>query len=512
MWPKVKALHHARVRTTPKTLANHKSNVRAALLWFANEAGVPKVGVRLTAEWAGLRSGMPDQHRRKVLYAPFRYWSAQGLVPADITEAALDGYMRYRAETTRLAANDAARRKIARAWNAGVGTIDGWPAIRLMEPPCKVLTTPAWDEFPERLRQEIETYLAGLTKIWRGANGKRIRPCKPVTIRTRLAELQAFARMAVRLGVDPTKLTSLSALLDPDLVEKVLDAYWNKDEEAPRIYVVSLAWKLLSVVRETKCLGEDGLERLDELRATLAFNHKGGMTDKNLELIRQVLTDDVWDEVINLPTDMMKQSHLRRDQSQIKAAVIAQLATAIAILCVAPVRLKNLASIKLGQNLIKPGGSHSPNWLVFPDYDVKNRVKLEFPLDEELSALIDEYLHQFRPTLMRGHREEWLFPGLSGGTKTRRTLSLQVTQRIQRATGLRITVHQFRHAAGAIYLRQHPGDYVTVQLLLGHISVQTTTKFYIGLSSLYASEMFGRIIRSRINRDRDNEDPRYRDN
>jgi hypothetical protein len=40
----VRQLHHARVRVTAKTFANHKSNVRAALRWFCNEHGVPQMG------------------------------------------------------------------------------------------------------------------------------------------------------------------------------------------------------------------------------------------------------------------------------------------------------------------------------------------------------------------------------------------------------------------------------------------------------------------------------------
>ena len=51
------------------------------------------------------------------------------------------------------------------------------------------------------------------------------------------------------------------------------------------------------------------------------------------------------------------------------------------MLTVAPVRLANLAAIRLGINLIKPGGPHSNYWLTFPDYDVKNRVTLEYPLE-----------------------------------------------------------------------------------------------------------------------------------
>jgi hypothetical protein len=35
-------LHYARVEVTAKTLANHRSNVRAALRWFGEEQGVPQ--------------------------------------------------------------------------------------------------------------------------------------------------------------------------------------------------------------------------------------------------------------------------------------------------------------------------------------------------------------------------------------------------------------------------------------------------------------------------------------
>src|SRR5450432_631520 len=55
VWPSVGQLHHARVGVTAKTLANHKSNVRAALRWFGKEHDVPQRGVRLSAEWARFR-------------------------------------------------------------------------------------------------------------------------------------------------------------------------------------------------------------------------------------------------------------------------------------------------------------------------------------------------------------------------------------------------------------------------------------------------------------------------
>jgi hypothetical protein len=79
-------LHHAVVGLNPKTLANHKANVRAALRWFGKEEDVPSRGLPLDGEWQVLRQQLTDR-------------------------------MRYRAQTTALATDAAARRAITRAWN-----------------------------------------------------------------------------------------------------------------------------------------------------------------------------------------------------------------------------------------------------------------------------------------------------------------------------------------------------------------------------------------------------------
>jgi integrase len=194
----------------------------------------------------------------------------------------------------------------------------------------------------------------------------------------------------------------------------------------------------------------------------------------------------------------MRQARADQAHAPVKSAVTAQLAVAIAILSFAPVRLDNLVSIELGKNLIKPGGPDSPFWLTFPHYDVKNRVNLDFTFDENLTELINEYIHEFRPTLVRGSNAAWLFPGVAAKPKTANMFSTQIKERIQKATGVRITVHQFRHACAAIYLKHNPGHYETVKRLLGHLNVQTTINFYCGLETTQANEAFGKIIRQHI--------------
>ena len=202
---------------------------------------------------------------------------------------------------------------------------------------------------------------------------------------------------------------------------------------------------------------------------------KRSLTPKNLQLIRQVLTDGVWSEVVSLPKVLMRQARLAKDHAPIKAAVSAQLAVAVAILTFAPVRLANLVSIELGQNLIKPGGPNSPYWLVFPQYDVKNRVDLNFKFDQPLTDLLT---NMFRNSGRRCFAERippGYFPANAMRPRTNLGFSHQITMRIEKAIGLRITVHQFRHAAATIYLKHRPGDYETVRRLLGHRNIMTTT-------------------------------------
>jgi integrase len=285
--------------------------------------------------------------------------------------------------------------------------------------------------------------------------------------------------------------------LPPAIVEQVIEAYWKKNGEEPKVFTIELGSKLLRVARAIG-LDPKAVERLDEIRATLEDHRGGALTKKNLDLIRLVLTDGIWSEVVSLPKLLMHEARSSKDQAPVKAAVTAQIAVAIAILTFAPIRLGNLDQIEIGQNLIKPGGSNSPYWLVFERYDVKNRVDLNFDFDEDVTALIDEYVHEFRPVLLRGANAPWLFPGQAGKPKRAGEFSNQITRRITKATGLRITVHQFRHAAAAIYLKYHPGEYETVRRLLGHTSIQTTINFYCGLQTTEATRQFAGVVREHL--------------
>jgi integrase len=490
----ISLLHHANSGVAWKTLANHKANAKAALFWFREEEGLPPRGAPLQPEWRKLRRRIKDQSHQAKLSGLIRYCSLKGIKSADVNEPVINAYMAYRKETTALAVDNKARRAIARAWNVS-RVIEDWPQQELIEPPLKPKEGPRWQDFPQQIQNELESHLKFLTTHRRSRDGKRLRPCKPLTLRTRRTDLISFSKKAVRLGVPIETLSSLSVLLAPEIVDKVLDAEWEQNGSEPKTSTIDLSKKLVAVARSTGCLTNEQLGQLDDKRAALEQYRKEGLTPKNLKLIRQVLNSEVWARVINCPDDLMRRARSLKDQAPVKAAVTAQIAAAVAILTSAPLRAGNLASIRLGENLIKSGGPDAPYLLVFPHFDVKNRVDLEFELDEFVTAVIDEYVHDYRPILMRGRTEDWLFPSETGGFKDAHFLGIQVTERIQKVTGVRITLHQYRHAAAAVYLKEHPGDYETVRRFLGHRNIRTTINFYCGLETTQATRLLGDVVR-----------------
>lgn len=488
----------ARLHATPlgmsaKTLANHKGNAKAALLWLAKERGIPRYGAQLTPEWERLQRSIEVDLVRWRLSALMRFCSANAIAPQDVNEQVIDRYSAY-CEAATKPLTSASRRLLAKAWASAADQVPDWPKAKLLAPPPRSTIVVPWHAFPAGLRHDVERYLESLTRIRRNAAGQRIRPLKETTRRTRLAELQAAARMAVGQGVAIETINSLSSLIVPPVARIILDAYWQSNGDHPKTFTINLAARFVSLAKETKCLDDADVVALEDMRHALEEHRRVGLTDKNVALIRRVLSPGVWANVINLPRAMMIEARKRQHDSLIRSAVTAQLAVAIAILTAAPVRLTNLTSIRLDHNLAKLDGPDSDYWLEFPGYDVKNRIDLRYPLPGFVTEIIDEYVHNFRPQLLRGRNEDWLFPGQRAGAKGKISFSGQITKRIQKLLGLRITVHQFRHAAGAIILKHRPGEYELVRLLLGHKNVSTTINSYIGLETTHASEVFGGMI------------------
>jgi hypothetical protein len=499
------ALHHVPVDWATKTLANTKSAAKAALLWFRKEQHLPAHGIPLSPGWSRLYSQLSDRSTRYRLAPLMRFCSASRIEPEGMDEAVLDRFLAYREKTSNRKADLAARRIIAKLWNNCVGAVEGWPPIKLAEPPVQRKGGLAFEDFPPGWQADVNSYLDGLKRVRRLSNGDRRQPCKESTIINRNRELVAAANMAVKRGVLVESLTCLADMLEPKVANTILEGYWKQNGDVPAAFTINLAARFVSVAHQTRGISAEVIRELGDLRYALEQHRDEGMTEKNLAVVRLVLTPGIWKRIVKLPEQLMAEARALRRTRPIQAGLLAQIAIAIAILTVAPVRLGNLAAIRLGENLNKPGGPDTDYWLTFRKYDVKNRRSLQFRLDSTVTKLIEEYIFDFRPALLRGQNHDWLFPGRSTDHKEKISFSTQIVERVEKATGLRITIHQYRHAGAAVILKHRPGEFELVRMLLGHKSIETTKCFYIDLETVMANEIFTDLIRQRIEADEESD-------
>jgi hypothetical protein len=259
---KVNLLHHADCAVEWKTLANHKANAKAALFWFRGEQGLAPRGTPLKPEWQQLRRRLKNPSRLAKLSGLIRYCSLKDIAPSAVDEAVVEAYMAYRKETTALAVDTKARRAIARAWNES-RIIEGWPQQQLIEPSLKAKEGPHWEDFPQQLKADVAAHLKFLATHRRGQSGKHLRPCKASTLHTRRTDLVSFAKKAVRLGTPMEELSSLSVLLAPELVDRILDKEWEDNGDEPKTSTIDLAKKLVAVARSANCLTKEQLAQLE---------------------------------------------------------------------------------------------------------------------------------------------------------------------------------------------------------------------------------------------------------
>ena len=67
----------------------------------------------------------------------------------------------------------------------------------------------------------------------------------------------------------------------------------------------------------------------------------------------------------------------------------------------------------------------------------------------------------------------------------------------ERYLGVRLTPHKFRHVAGALHLRDNPGQHEVVRRLLGHKNLNTTVNFYAGMEQSAATRHYSATIEAR---------------
>lgn len=203
------------------------------------------------------------------------------------------------------------------------------------------------------------------------------------------------------------------------------------------------------------------------------------------------------DELTALGERLMEEAETASERSATRRAVAYRDGLMIALLAYRPIRLKNLAMMRLGGHLVKVSGCWQ---ILFPAEETKSHVPYEAVLPSALTPRLERYLDAHRPVLMRpkqADNQENALPAYpecdalwvsERGTQLNSdVLAKRIAAHTKAAFGQSVSPHLFRDAAATSIAVDNPKHIGDASLVLGHADHRMTEKPYNHARSLEAS-------------------------
>jgi hypothetical protein len=171
---------------------------------------------------------------------------------------------------------------------------------------------------------------------------------------------------------------------------------------------------------------------------------------------------------------------------------------ALAFLALRPIRLKNLASIEIGQHMIWS----DQRWTChFPASETKERRDLRFylPEDEAFTWALSLYLTKYRPLLLQDPAQSLrpsgpLWVSLRKTRQSGQSIYWNTCRLSEAILGVRINPHLNRDCAASALSSDAPDYILAAARILGHSSLTTTIGHYEQSSMLAAGSRLTEFI------------------
>jgi len=444
---------------TPAAASMTKSrwaNVRALLTAALDLTGAKVVRqspiVGLTPSWVSLRNRVGDPYARSRLSRFLAYVSAKGVEPDQVNDRTVADFEETLKRNSLLEHQRRIIRDLIREWNRCAESIEGWPATRLTVPNRRRDYALPASAYSPSFGADLDAYLDHQVRgDLFGGTGRG--PASPVTVRGLRLQLLQMATALVKFGRDPQTIRSLADLVQPEAVKTALNFFWSRNGARKTGQLHGFALTAIKIAKWWAKAPPEEIAELQAIRRTVDPKETG-MTPRNRARLRQFDDPENVRRLIDLPQAIVR-ALPREGPPSYAQALRVQSALAIAILTTAPMRMRNLASLRLGRHVVqtRPGGVRH---IVIPAEEVKNDTPLAFEVSNAVGAVMDVYLARCRPLLL-GDPEGFLFPARKGGAKTPGTLAEQIKRTLRQETGIDLNPHAFRHLAALLFLRQFPG-------------------------------------------------------
>jgi integrase len=493
---KLERVHAITASVSPRRIQNVRSLVLAAMREAGVSTKLAPYASPFSAEWQCLWDLLDgDTYAKTELSRFLRFCSAQGIVPGAVNDTVSAQFLAAIEAESLLVKPKTRHQSMCRVWNRMMETHAqaGWPQVHLSVPRYEQrLYRIGADKVSAAVAADIEAYLTHLrgTDIFSGLP----KPFRPKSVKAVDGHLWRYLSALHHAGVDLSGAPSFDALLTPELVKRGMRWFLGRNDGKPSKHIGEIAWALRCYAVKYRDPSTETATFFAEVLPKLR-QQQTGLSEKNITAMAQfddplaverflLLPQRLWDLAL-AKTKTVEGRTLRQE-----AHLLVQSAVAIEILQFAPVRIENLNHLRLDQHLVWQGAKLR---LIIPAAEVKNSQALDFLLPEATSARVQRYIKDWR-CLFLPKSNPYLFPGRDGKAKDQAALRKQIEKTLWEHAALRLTPHQFRHAAAKILLDARPGFYEVARKLLGHKSMMTTYSHYAGAETQAAVELYGDII------------------
>ena len=367
--------HPAAHGITPKTWANLLSRFRAALR-LADVIDPQWQGFAMHhVAWAPLVQAIAEDKRLSCGLAAFSNWcAAHDILPEEVNDEVVQRLLRWLEKRTLCPKPRDVVRRVPHLWNEVSVKIEIWPKTRLTTLSFKApFKRHQWGELSEIFRNDAQAYLtmrAELDLFDERPNAPKARLAAS-TLRQQSEHLRLSASILIESGVAIEDITSLADLVKPERFKIILRYYHERANRKPNAFVICLAKTLIQVAQHhvSATPGEvDQLRRFASKLPAVPFD----LTAKNKAVAVQFESDHLRAKLLFLPEQLIAEVARSLAQGRLRF-VDAQVAIAIDIDLVIPLRPQNLSALTWQRHFSEPDGSKGRLLLHIPGQERLNR-------------------------------------------------------------------------------------------------------------------------------------------
>ena len=493
---KFQDIHPAHHHVTKRRVQNIKSLILNAMRSQSLSTKLGSYLAEMSPPWMKLWDIIEgEQYFRTELSRFFRYCSKQGIAPSEINDQILADFLNALEAETFVKTPKVRQQSICRLWNKCVDLYrdQGWPQIKVAIPSYETRRYALDDaHLPSVLLRELNTYLEALSGT--DPFNMQVKAFRPGSIKTIKGHFRRYITALHYQGLDLSGIQSLEEIVTKEMFQLAMRWFWDRNGGQTSKHTGEIAWSIRCYATKHLTADEETLAFYANAMKRLRIP-QDGLSDKNQRAMVQFDEPKTIEALVGLPIKLWakaersyKAASTKRRSKELQLCV--QTAIAIEILIFAPMRISNLQNLRIDQH-ISWQNKHAV--IHIPRAQVKNDIDLTFKLPITLSQRIQAYIKDWR-TLYTEGANPYLFPGRKLNPKDGTRLRRQISNTLWEETGIKLTPHQFRHAAAKILLDAKPGYYEVVRKILGHKNLTTTYAHYAGAETQAALDLYDEVI------------------